>query len=177
MQNPAQASVIDTMLLNIFTNPIVDAGPDDSICEGNSYNVSAATSINHSSLIWTSSGTGVLINSTTINPTYTPSPADIASGTITLLLKAYGFAPCDSTIDDFEITIIPAPIANVGIDDSVCAGNSFTISTATANNYSSVSWLSSGTGTFTNGKGKINSRDQSIFGNIKETHRSTEKKP
>ncbi|MFZ4707778.1 MAG: HYR domain-containing protein, partial [Bacteroidales bacterium] len=42
------------------------------------------------------------------------------------------------------------PTANAGIDASICAGSTYTLSNATATNYTSLLWTTSGTGAFSN---------------------------
>ena len=50
------------------------------------------------------------------------------------------------------LTITPAPVANAGSDEAICEGDVFDLSSSvtipTASNYSTLSWSSSGTGTF-----------------------------
>ena len=105
------------------------------------------------SVNWTTSGTGSFTNGTTLNPTYTPSAADISAGTVTLTLHAIGNGSCAEATDDMILTITPAPTANAGPDGETCETSSYTFAPgdATATNYASVNWTSSGTGTFTNG--------------------------
>ncbi|MFZ9673178.1 MAG: hypothetical protein ACO3A1_02675 [Flavobacteriaceae bacterium] len=63
--------------------PIGSAGSDDTICSGESYSLKGSAS-NFSSILWTTSGTGLFNNVNATNPLYTPSLADINAGGVTL---------------------------------------------------------------------------------------------
>ena len=136
------------LLLTIIPLPTADAGFDDNICEGLDFTPTSTFASNYSSLLWTSSGTGTFSSSSSLTPIYTPSASDIALGTVTLTLTATGNTPCSNVADDMILTIVPLSTANAGPSIDICAGDSYTITGATATNYSSVSWSTSGTGTF-----------------------------
>mgnify|MGYP001447058165 CR=1 FL=1 len=123
----------------------------DNICEGSAYTVSGATASNYSSLSWSSSGTGTFILGSTLTPVYTPSASDISNGNVTLTLTAHGNAPCIDATSNILLSIIPLPSVDAGSDDNICEGSTFTPNTTLASNYSSISWSTSGTGTFTLG--------------------------
>ncbi len=145
--NAPCGSVISQMTLNILPAAIADAGPNATICEGSTFLVIGSSASNYSSLLWTTSGTGSYIDPTILHPVYTPSMADILAGTIKLYLQANGNAPCTFAKDSMSLTIVRAPVANAGPDGSTCQGQAFTVSGATAQNYSSLLWTDNGTGT------------------------------
>jgi len=151
---PCATPISDSFTLNIIGNPTVDAGPDAiTICEtGHTFTSAQAT--NYDNLQWVNvTGTGVIQNSTSLNATYVPSEADINAGTpITLRLTAYPSAPCSTEAEDeVVITITASPVAYAGDDSIICEGETFTLSTATAANYTSLQWSSLSGGTFANG--------------------------
>lgn len=151
---PCATPISDGFLLNIIKNPTVDAGPDAiTICEtGHEFTSVQAT--NYDNLQWINvTGTGIIQNSTSLNATYIPSEADINAGTtITLRLTAYPSAPCSVLAEDeVVITISKSPEAYAGDDSIICEGETFTLSTATASNYTSLQWSSLSGGTFANG--------------------------
>jgi len=148
---PCSVSVSDTMMLTITPAPLVNAGLDITICEGSLVSTSDATASNYSSLLWSSSGTGSFANATSLNTQYTPSLADIAAGTVTLTLTINGLNPCVPVSDTRLVTIIPVPVVDAGPDALICEGMDYTTVSASAANYSSLLWTSSGTGSFTNG--------------------------
>ena len=134
--------------VTIHKIPEVDAGPANQIlCEGpNSIN---GASVNYGDTLQWSGGDGTFTGVDTLTPIYTPGPTDIINGTVTLTLTATAFNSCSTPISDsVTFQVNRAPIANAGPNASVCANNSFTLSGASASNYSTLTWSSSGTGAF-----------------------------
>jgi hypothetical protein len=117
-------AVADDMTITITPAPVVNAGPDVSVCANNaSLNLSGSVTV-ASGGIWTG-GTGNFNPSpTALNVTYTPTAAEIASGTITLTLTSTGNGTCLAVSDTRVITFTPAPTANAGANQTVCANNS-----------------------------------------------------
>ncbi|MEO7081162.1 MAG: hypothetical protein ABIY71_06515, partial [Flavobacteriales bacterium] len=116
--------------------PIVDAGTNGTVC-GNA----SAISLNGSVIgatggVW-SGGTGTYSpNASTLNMTYTPSAAEVTAGTVTLLLTSTGNSNCNAVSDQVTYLITPAPTANAGANQTLCANNpiaslngSFTLAT------------------------------------------------
>ena len=134
--------------LTISASPTVDAGLDNSICQGDTYTLTG-TVTNNNGYVWSTSGDGTFSNINASNPLYTPGVNDIANGTVILTLTALGNAPCIDVSDDMVLTITPVAIANAGVDDIICAGDTYTLA-ATATNYSLLTWSTSGDGTFSN---------------------------
>jgi len=95
-------------------------GSDATICENSVFTVSSATALNYSSLLWTTSGDGVLSNETTLTPTYTPDLDE--TGDVTLTLTVYGNAPCGTAVDAMVIHIMPAVSADAGSDATSVKG-------------------------------------------------------
>ncbi len=134
--------------VNVVPPATADAGADDQICEGSSYTLNGQAT-NYSSVTWSTSGSGTFDNSSSLNATYTPSAADISNGSVTLTLTAHGNSPCGDVSDDMILTIVPSATADAGADDHICEGNTYTLN-GQATNYSSVTWSTSGSGTFDN---------------------------
>ncbi|MEI6569440.1 MAG: hypothetical protein WCR20_22370, partial [Verrucomicrobiota bacterium] len=80
-------------------SPTPDAGTSYPICEGDIYYpIIGASAPNSSSILWTSNGTGYFTNQTLINPTYYPSAADVAAGSVILRLTAQAISPCTNSV-------------------------------------------------------------------------------
>jgi gliding motility-associated-like protein len=143
--NPAS----DQMSLLILTPVVVDAGPDLQTCGLSPVTISGSSVNNSGSIIWTTSGNGTFSDSTSINPIYTPGTLDEALGIVQLTLTASATSPCPDVIDQLILTINKAPLANAGPDAALCLGTGYTITGASALNYSSILWtlapLSAGT--------------------------------
>ena len=90
--------------------PSAFAGLPVSICEGLSYTLNGAYSLNNAGVNWSTSGTGTFIGGSTLTPTYTPSTNDISLGSVILTLTAIGNSPCGDVISTVILTIDPIPI-------------------------------------------------------------------
>jgi hypothetical protein len=123
------------------------AGNNMNICENQSAQLNA-TALNYESLAWTTDGTGSFSDPTILNPIYTPSAADIASGSVILTLTVNGFSAGETSVSSMVLSISPVPTAFAGTDAGICAGTAFNISTASSTNYSEIHWSGSGDGSF-----------------------------
>jgi hypothetical protein len=143
--------VSDVVVITIFNAPVVNAGPDQSICSNlTAVQLAGQVAGTSGTGSWTSSGTGTFApNNNTLNTTYSPSPADISAGSVTLILTSTNNGPCGSDNDTMVITIAPMPVANAGNDFSVCANNSNAFINGTITGGSgSGTWTTGGSGTF-----------------------------
>jgi len=110
----AKSSLDDSMILTFQESPTADAGADAAINTGIIYINPDATATNYSSLHWTSSGDGTFVNTTSLNPTYTPGNGDKNNGIVTLCLDALAISPCQVSANDcMDLSIIALP---TGID-------------------------------------------------------------
>jgi len=147
-ETPYPDSTFDVMDLYIQENPVTYAGVDDTICQDQTYTLADATAEHYTTILWTG-GNGTFNNDQTLNPTYTPGISDYGT-TVTLGIEAFATSPCIvSATDDLELYIQLAPIVFAGDNDSICQGDSYTISDATAENESSILWTG-GQGSFDN---------------------------
>lgn len=148
---PCSAAVTDQMVLSLVPTAIVDAGNDDSICEDATFSVISASASNYSAILWTSTGSGQIINPSTLTPVYVPSTEDIAAGSVTLTLSAWSNEPCNNLVSDYMVlTITQTPEAYAGTDGTICEGQVFVVSGATATAGLSYTWSTNGTGSFQN---------------------------
>ncbi|NEN24133.1 T9SS type B sorting domain-containing protein [Cryomorpha ignava] len=140
--------VTDDVTYTFSPAPTADAGTDQSLCSNNAVASLTGVITVATGGTWTSNGTGAFGNASALTTSYTPSPADITSGTVTLTLTTTGNDDCNAVTDAVVLTFTPAPTANAGTDRTVCANDSEVtlsglISTATGGTWSG------GSGTFT----------------------------
>ncbi len=102
-------SISDDLVLTLEPAPEVSAGEPETICQGETLDCAAASASNYQTLLWTSSGDGTFNDPSLLNPTYTPGPADIASGQTELLLTATGYESCGTISSGLQLTIHPLP--------------------------------------------------------------------
>ncbi|MEI7726882.1 MAG: hypothetical protein WCK09_17360, partial [Bacteroidota bacterium] len=139
------ASVIVTQPAGPITSL---AGVDAAICTSDGQYHLNGQAVHQVSILWTTSGTGTFDNTASLTAFYTPSTSDITTGQVQLTLTAYGNPGCNPVSDFMVLTISKAAVTYAGPDAAICAGNSFILTGATAANYASLNWSTSGTGTF-----------------------------
>lgn len=89
-----------------------NAGPNVNSCNGAPVNLSGSVSGSASSAMWSSTGTGSFNNPASLTATYTPSPADIMAGTVTLTLTTNDpSGVCTAGTDQMNIVISGTPNA------------------------------------------------------------------
>jgi hypothetical protein len=125
-----------------------------SVCyTGGAINITAGSSAtNHSAVNWTLSGTGTFANANSLTTaTYTPSAADLTAGSVTLTLTAIN-SSCGNVSNVKILSFTPATTAVAGTAVSGCpsVGPINITAGSSATNYSTVTWTSSGTGSFAN---------------------------
>ena len=101
------ATIPTSINVNIIAAPLIDAGNDATICNGDTYSITGASISNVSDFSWRSSGTGTFDDPDIINPVYTPSLIDQQNGSVTIYLDGVGNAPCLNATDSFILTIPP----------------------------------------------------------------------
>jgi large repetitive protein len=94
-----------TVLNTIF--PIVYAGPDATICNGESYQITGA--FTDSPYFYWIGGDGVFEGAQPLNPVYVPGPNDILNGSVELCLIATSGSGFDIGVDCMMLTIEPLP--------------------------------------------------------------------
>ncbi len=127
----------------------LSAGPDGMICITDpSYSITGAAASNMT-LLWTTSGSGSFNDPTLVNPVYTRGATDNTNVTLTLTgTKTNG---CPVTLADaMVLSFAGLPAANAGSDRDLCAGTPNVALTDAAAANGTISWISSGDGTFSN---------------------------
>ncbi len=113
----------DTVVITVIPGPIVNAGPDQSICSNNP-NVTLAGAVSIATgAKWSTLGSGTFSpNDSTLNGMYIPSAADTSAGSVTMVLTSTGNGQCAASTDTMVITFTPRPIVNAGADIYICKG-------------------------------------------------------
>jgi gliding motility-associated-like protein len=130
------SAVSDQVTFTFTSAPIVEAGTNGAVCSNNAAIELSGSVIGATGGVW-SGGNGTWSpNNTTLNATYHPTAAEIASGNVTLTLTSVGHGNCNAVSDAVTYTFTPAPTVNAGVDVTVCANNpavalngSFTVAT------------------------------------------------
>ena len=140
--------VEDVIDISVQGAPFAFAGPDTSVCESGSIDLTAIL-LNHGGQGWGTTGDGVFSSSSASTTTYTPGTGDITEGEVKVFISAYALAPCEEPFfDTVIIDVLPQPVVEAGEQLDVCTSEKV-ITNPEVENYSSVLWTTPGDGTFT----------------------------
>ena len=98
----------DSILVNFVTNPVVNLGPDTSICTGNNITLNAGNS--GFNFLWSTGATTQTIN---VN----------SAGNYSVIVSV---GACTGT-DTIHINVVNPPTVNLGNDTSICSGQQVTL--------------------------------------------------
>jgi len=118
------STTTDTKVLTINALPTAVAGAPVNSCGAAAVNITAGSSAtNESSVTWSGGVDGSFTNPNSLTTcTYTPGPTDISNGTVTLILTAFGLAPCGNAIDTKVLTIGTMTISTSTTSNILCNG-------------------------------------------------------
>ena len=111
--------------------------------------------MNADSVLWSTSGDGILSNPGLLVVQYIPGPNDIQTGSVTLFLNAFGDENCGDAQDSLLINIQQSPVAHAGENSTVNVGDIYQLVNAYILHAYECIWTTSGTGYF-NDHGIIN---------------------
>jgi len=109
VQGPCDADT-DQVALTIREAPQISAGNDTTICKGFPIQLVLSGADNYDTLYWISTGDGTFNDSTLLHATYTPGPADTATGFTQLILTVSGHNPCPTLRDTMTLSFHPVPL-------------------------------------------------------------------
>ena len=140
------AAWVDYIVFPPLLQTTAYAGPNGATCERESYLLNGAAN-NSVSTLWTTSGDGTFDNSASLTCFYTPGVQDIINGSATLTLTVNG-PEGEIKTDQMVLTITGSAIITPMTDMAFCTGAPVPVS-ATVSQFTTLSWSTSGTGTFT----------------------------
>ncbi|HEY1040654.1 MAG TPA: choice-of-anchor Q domain-containing protein, partial [Bacteroidia bacterium] len=141
---------INMITITVEDPSTVSAGPDIDACRsGTPFVTIAGNSGGAPNTSWTSLGSGSWFNSNTATPDYYFSGADALSASVTLVIEVQ-YIMCANTTDTMVITMQDPTISYAGTDISVCSNTSGVNLAGSPTNAGSVTWVSSGGGSFSN---------------------------
>ncbi len=141
--SPCATPATSNATLTIQAAPSANAGPDQTICAGQTVPL-AGSSSNSTLCTWSGGGGSFAPNATTLNAVYTPTGAEVTAGTVTLTLTCTPIAPCAANAtDQVTITIgtVPATPSISLSPDPICIGQAGTL-TATVGGGETADWFS-----------------------------------
>jgi parallel beta-helix repeat protein len=134
-----QSSCASTTV-TVQTPPTASAGGPYSTCDTTAVGV-FGTAADHASVLWTTSGSGSFANPTALVTSYTPSPADVTAGTVTLTLTAQPTAPCAvAAVSNATLTVNASPTVSPPASQLVCIGSNASFSVVATGTGISYQW-------------------------------------
>ena len=150
--NSCDSTVTDTLTIFFVDSPTVQITKSSkTFCETFSGTISCnGTASNHNSVEWSTSGTGDFESPNLLNTNYSPSPTDLGSEQINLILTAKSTGLCQKEVSDtLPMNFQPLPSVDAGGNVSVCENENVSLAGQVSNS-SNVNWSTSGTGIFEN---------------------------
>ncbi|MEN8224907.1 MAG: C25 family cysteine peptidase [Bacteroidota bacterium] len=141
-----------SMLTVTATSPTASAGGDQTLCDNEIAALSGSIGGSATSSEWASDGDGIFDDPYSLNTNYTPGTGDLTADSVLITLSTDdpdGSGPQEPAIDSLMLYFTALPAADAGDDSNICQGASITMN-ATATDYDSLLWISSGDGTFDN---------------------------
>ncbi|MBI9036327.1 MAG: hypothetical protein JEZ03_17845, partial [Bacteroidales bacterium] len=135
----------DQLIVTVNQVPVIEIEPFDSPLCGNQEIQLSATVENESSLLWSTSGTGIFEDSSLEDALYIPTEEDILNGGVTLKMIAYGASCAEDPIDEVSLEFIQAPLVLMDTSATICQGETFNTS-AVVQNATEIMWSTSGDG-------------------------------
>lgn len=134
-------SASDQMVITINPQAIVSAGPDQTICKGNSVTLAGSIGGSATSATWSGGAGTYSPDSLSPNAIYTPTSTEASSGPVTLSYTTNDPAgPCSAVSDQMIITINQLPTANAGSAQYVCSGTAIKLAGSIGGTASSGTW-------------------------------------
>ncbi|MDN5288070.1 MAG: hypothetical protein JWR38_4344 [Mucilaginibacter sp.] len=132
-----------TQQIKFQESPIISVNAPTLVCADANISV---TGVVQSGTItgqkWTSNGTGKFTDDSQLITTYTPSPADITAGKVTLVLTGNTLlpAPCDKVVSSVAVTIEPQNSITSLSTVSLCSGAAVSYQITASKPNSTFSW-------------------------------------
>ena len=141
----------DSLLVVITPAPLVDAGIDQILCEGDTTAVLAGNvSLGSTVGVWTTLGTGYFLpNDSALNATYVLSSADTIAHAVTLVLESIDNGNCFPENDTLEIIITSIPLIIAGLNDTTCSNVPLPLNGSIIGGSGQTEWTSLNGGYFT----------------------------
>ncbi|MDB4534556.1 PKD domain-containing protein [Vicingaceae bacterium] len=147
--NGSCLAVKDSIEVTILDKPTVTITSSDSICSNaTTINLSGTVSTGFTTM-WNVFGSGNVINPSSLNTIYNISPVDITNGFVDVILST-DILVCSSESDSIRIYFVSPPTVYAGLDTNFCANEVIQLNGTITGGSQSGSWLSQGTGMFSN---------------------------
>ena len=162
----------DTLMLEVTPAPIVTASADQILCANNAeVQLNGNIQGGSSSGEWTTLGSGTFNDSSNFSAIYTPSPTDISSGTVQIVLTSTNNGSCLAVTDTMQVSFTNAAVVDAGADTiSVCSNNpAVALNGSVSGPTNTGKWITSGNGLFSPNNQNLNANYQPSPADISAT--------
>ena len=152
------AAVQDTVKMAIVNIATITAGPNQFVCSsGGVVNLSGGINSPSNTVLWSSNGAGSFLPSgSVITPTYNLTASDITAGSVIFTVSSTNNGPCPVVRDSVMITVKKLATINAGVNQKICSNSpTLNLGGAMGGGATTVSWTTSGAGSFSPGAGNI----------------------
>jgi gliding motility-associated-like protein len=146
--NTSCASTSDEMIILIDQLPSVNAGADQILCFGGIANLAGQIGGSATDALWSGGSGSFNPDRTTLTCTYTPTLAEMNTGSVVLTLTTVPHGTCPPVSSSIKITIEPLASIDAGPSQIICAGSTATVKGTVSGGATTGSW-SGGAGVFT----------------------------
>lgn len=151
-------AAIDRVVINITPSPSINAGTGGASCNTDPFALNGAVTAGAVTGNWSTSGNGAFTPLTSaLNATYTPGPADIAAGSVTLTLTSTSNGNCFAGTDTVIISIRQPATIITGPNQALCSTTPTISVPGFVLGTNSGIWSSSGPGAFSPSNTFLNS--------------------
>ncbi len=126
--------------------PEVDAGPDEWMCADENTITTKASAVAITTVLWTTTGDGMLLYTNRLETLYAPGANDRSSGSVTLTCQVTGWNG-EVVSDQMQIHINQDPQAFAGNDTLICYNETLQLH-GTSTFAESTLWQTAGDGSF-----------------------------
>ena len=134
-------------IITVSDSGMANAGPDQSVCEGEMVNLSATGASGAVSVLWTSSGDGSFNDENAAATSYSPGTGDLSAGSVTLTFTPNASSSCPILPDEMTVTFNPSPDASAGPDQTIdCQNDTLSLDGSGSSSGAGVSYQWSGPG-------------------------------
>jgi len=140
-------AVTDTITIQYLDTPTIDAGLDINVCIDATDTPISATVGFTTNTVWTTNGSGSILDDGALSTTYTFDPGEVIAGdSILFEIETFNFSGCPDDLDSVYVIFNDFPTIGTVFDDTVCAG--FPIVLNSNSTTGNGLWSTSGDGTF-----------------------------
>jgi len=148
--NPCSVGVCEEVFCTLTESSTVNAPSSRTKCENLPVPL-ISVAFNYTSVLWTTAGDGSFEDPAALSTNYIPGPLDNQNGGTVVTVNAFGHGAClnHPATKNVNVIILPVPNVDAGDTDVICSNDPLQLQ-ASAEDYASLAWTTTGDGSFSN---------------------------